>query len=117
MKLMRLLSYLSIERNILNNEGQSGGGYLRKIGEACFEAVACQTKGGQDDVFLKSIEKAKSDWQFSNQLLSETTDPDLIDYVIYLVKSNEAKYRYLLKVAREERITCALWQEQKINDM
>lgn len=117
MKLMEFISYMKPDRNIIECGLQNGGGYLCKLAEICLK----KTKGKSPDAsryeFLKSIEKAKADWLFSNQLLAETTDPDLIDYVVYLVKSNEAKYRYLIKMARSQRITGELWREQKINDM
>ena len=49
-----------------------------------------------------------------NRFESET-DPDLIEASIFEMQSLQAKYRYLLRVARNEGITCEekshLWNE------
>ena len=46
---------------------------------------------------------------------SMETDPDLIEGCIYELESLRAKYRYLLRTAREQRISCSekkhLWNE------
>lgn len=43
------------------------------------------------------------------------TDPDLIESCIYELESLRAQYRYLLRVAREQGVTCQerahLWDE------
>ena len=45
----------------------------------------------------------------------QETDPDLIESAIYELQSLRAKYRYLLRTARSEGITCQekvhLWNE------
>ena len=45
----------------------------------------------------------------------QETDPDLIESAIYELQSLRAKYRYLLRTARAEGITCQekeyLWDE------
>ena len=45
----------------------------------------------------------------------QESDPDLIEAAIYELQSLRAKYRYLLRVAREEGIACRervhLWNE------
>lgn len=45
----------------------------------------------------------------------QETDPDLIEAAIYELQSLRAKYRYLLRTARNEGITCEervhLWNE------
>lgn len=45
----------------------------------------------------------------------QETDPDLIEAAIYELQSLRAKYRYLLRTARSEGITCRekvhLWNE------
>lgn len=115
--LYKLFSYLSLNKNIVECERQDGGGCLTDSYGEKINSNDSPSEAKKNYEFLKMIEKAKADWQFSAKLLSEMTDPDLIDYVIYLVKSNEAKYRYLLKLAREEKVKCELWQEQKINDI
>ncbi|MBR5524105.1 MAG: DUF2508 family protein [Clostridia bacterium] len=46
---------------------------------------------------------------------SQETDPDLIEGCIYELESLRAQYRYLLRTAREQGVTCLerahLWNE------
>ena len=46
---------------------------------------------------------------------SQETDPDLIEGCIFELESLRAQYRYLLRTAREQQITCTerkhLWDE------
>ena len=55
-----------------------------------------------------SIDAAQSRFQ-------QESDPDLIESAIYELQSLRAKYRYLLRTAREKGITCQekvyLWNE------
>lgn len=46
------------------------------------------------------VEQARKDWVYAQKLCNDVTDEDLIEYAIYLMKSNEKKYIYLLKQAR-----------------
>ncbi len=65
--------------------------------------------------FLNLIKQAKRDWQLSQKLLSEVTDCDLMDYVIYSIKANEARYRYLLKNARVQNLQGDAWTGENFN--
>lgn len=67
--------------------------------------------------FLDLLKQAKVEWQRSIHLLSEITDSDLMDYVIYSIKANEARYRYLLKIARSENIHGSVWTKENFNDI
>ncbi len=67
--------------------------------------------------FLNLIKQAKKDWQLSQKLLSEVTDCDLMDYVIYSIKANEARYRYLLKNARLQNLQGDAWTGENFNDI
>ena len=46
------------------------------------------------------LEHARQDWVYAQKLCNDVTDEDLIEYAIYLMKSSEKKYSYLLKQAR-----------------
>ena len=45
----------------------------------------------------------------------QETDPDLVEAAIYELQSLRAQYRYLLRIAREQGVTCQerahLWNE------
>lgn len=114
---IKLFSYLPLHGNILNYRHWYGSGYLMNLYETRNRRLEMKKMENKRNEFLQSIEKAKIEWQFSLQLLTEITDTDLIDYASYLVKANEAHYRYLLKVARREKMSCDLWQRQKLHDI
>lgn len=111
---IKTLSYFSMPIHILKYKDSYGGDFLLKrcVGY-CHEDEEEKVNQVKSE-FLQLLEQAKTDWQYSMKLLKETTDVDLIDYVIYLIKANEAKYRYLTKVARRENIHCELWQKQEV---
>lgn len=104
-------SYFSLEKNILDYGRHLGGDYLIRLHAEKEEDVRQRSEKRKQYEVLSLIEQAKEEWKFSLTLLAEMTDPDLIDYVTYRVKSNEARYRYLLKLARQEKISDPIWQE------
>jgi hypothetical protein len=48
------------------------------------------------------IDQARLEWLAAQNYYRTATDPDLIDYSIFLSKAYERRYMYLLKKAREE---------------
>ena len=49
---------------------------------------------------LQSIARAKLELEIANQNFSYVTDPLLVDVYTYQIKAAQAKYRYLLQMAR-----------------
>ncbi|TWH46157.1 YaaL family protein [Sporomusa sp. KB1] len=60
------------------------------------------TKG--KDSLTDIIEQARLEWIAAQSYYLTVTDPDLIDYSIFLIKACERRYMYLLKKARQEGI-------------
>ncbi|HOJ77465.1 MAG TPA: YaaL family protein [Bacillota bacterium] len=54
----------------------------------------------QDDLLLKNLEQAKSEWNYAKLYFNSVIEPDLIDHAIYYLGATEKKYAYLLKRAR-----------------
>lgn len=48
------------------------------------------------------IDKARLDWIAAKNYYQAVSDPDLIDYSIFLIQAYERRYMYLLKKARQE---------------
>ena len=48
------------------------------------------------------IDQARLEWLAAQNYYKTATDPDLIDYSIFLVKAYERRYMYLLKQARQK---------------
>lgn len=48
------------------------------------------------------VDNARREWLAAHYFYKTVTDPDLIDYAIYLIKAYERRYIYLLKKARRE---------------
>lgn len=99
----RHVTYLLPRINIFKYRLREGGGKLK----AKFMELLARNQTNNDQAhaeILKMLERAKGEWQYSLRLLAETTDNELIDYVIYLVKANETRYRYFLKLAKQENL-------------
>ncbi|MCE5286621.1 MAG: YaaL family protein [Pelosinus sp.] len=52
----------------------------------------------------ETIEKARRDWVYAKWYFNAVTEPELIDYAIYMIKAAELKYIYLLKKAKQEGV-------------
>ena len=48
------------------------------------------------------IEEAKEEWQEARNYFDLVSDPELVDYAIYLLGAAERKYQYLLKMKQQE---------------
>ncbi|WP_425059259.1 hypothetical protein SCACP_39390 [Sporomusa carbonis] len=51
------------------------------------------------------IEQARREWLYAQEYYNMVTDPDLVDYAVFLIKAAERKYVYLLRKARVEGVT------------
>lgn len=52
----------------------------------------------------EAVEIARLDWVYAKQYFDSVTEPEIIDYAIYMIKATEVKYTYLLKKAKQEGI-------------
>lgn len=51
----------------------------------------------REDKLDREIREARKEWNSAKKYFNSVTDPDLIDYAIYLIEAAEAKYSFLLK--------------------
>lgn len=114
---VNFFSYLTEPSHILKYKKGLGGDALICLSAEHKKKTEEEKAAKQREEFLRLLERARAEWKFSQRLLSDATDADLIDYVVYLVKANEARYRYLIKLAKKENLACELWQSQKVHDM
>lgn len=56
----------------------------------------------EEQKLMQDIRRAKSDWMQAENRFNQTTDPDVIDQVIYDMMSAKTRYAYLLKYAKEQ---------------
>lgn len=50
----------------------------------------------------EKIEEAKEEWQEAREYFDLVSDPELVDYAIYLLGAAERKYQYLLKMKQQK---------------
>ena len=50
----------------------------------------------------EKIEEAKTEWQEARKYFDLVSDPELVDYAIYLLEAAERKYQYLLKIKQQQ---------------
>lgn len=58
-----------------------------------------------DGQLLHLLEEAQKDWKLSQAYFDDVVDNELIDHAIYTMEAAEQRYSYLLKKAKEEKIT------------
>lgn len=59
----------------------------------------------QDEILLNSLQSAKMDLEKATDLFNELTDDTAIDYASYNLLAARAKYSYLLKLAKESKLS------------
>lgn len=64
---------------------------------------------------IETIREVCEQMEIAESRFAQETDPDLIESAIYEMQSLRAKYRYLLRAARIQGVTCQekahLWDE------
>ncbi|HOQ00113.1 MAG TPA: DUF2508 family protein [Acetivibrio clariflavus] len=53
---------------------------------------------------IDSITKAKKEWIEASEDFNYAVDKEMIDYFTYKIKAYEARYEYLLRIAKEKGI-------------
>ena len=59
----------------------------------------------QDEILLNSLQSAKMDLEKATDLFNELTDDTAVDYASYNLLAARAKYSYLLKLAKEKKLS------------
>ena len=59
----------------------------------------------QDEILLNSLQSARIDLEKATDLFTELTDDTAVDYASYNLLAARAKYSYLLKLAKEKKLS------------
>lgn len=59
----------------------------------------------QDEILLNSLQSARTDLEKAVDLFNELTDDTAVDYASYNLLAARAKYSYLLKLAKEKKLS------------
>ena len=59
----------------------------------------------QDEILLNSLQSARIDLEKATDLFNELTDDTAVDYASYNLLAARAKYSYLLKLAKEKKLS------------
>ncbi|MFO7819462.1 MAG: DUF2508 family protein [Halanaerobacter sp.] len=62
-----------------------------------------ESKEFKEPKLEEKIEEAKLEWREAREYFDLVSDPELVDYAIYLLEAAERKYEYLLKMKQQER--------------
>jgi len=57
----------------------------------------------EKQVLVEAAEQAKREWVAAKEYFESVSEPELVDYAIYLQEAAQRKYVYLLKKARENK--------------
>ena len=64
-----------------------------------------KASGSDCDFLIQSIRCTNRELREANQLFDQLTDEDAIDYASYNLLAIRTKYSYLLKLAKEKKIS------------
>ena len=64
-----------------------------------------QSAISQDEILLNSLQSARIDLEKATDLFNELTDDTAVDYASYNLLAARAKYSYLLKMAKENKLS------------
>ena len=59
----------------------------------------------QDEILLNSLQSARLDLEKATDLFNELTDDTAVDYASYNLLAARARYSYLLKMAKENKLS------------
>lgn len=59
----------------------------------------------QDEILLNSLQSARRDLKKATDLFNELTDDTAVDYASYNLLAARARYSYLLKMAKENKLS------------
>jgi len=65
------------------------------------------TRLSQEDIeIVAALEAVRSDMEFLHNCFDQTTDPILVDSLIYEIKAANLKYQYYISKCKEKGIIC-----------
>ena len=64
-----------------------------------------QSAISQDEILFNSLQSAKMDLEKATVLFNELTDDTAVDYASYNLLAARARYSYLLKLAKESKLS------------
>ena len=56
-------------------------------------------------LLLEAVKAAKREWETAELYFNEVTDPDLVEYAVFILEAAKRKYLYLWKKSREWEIS------------
>ncbi len=86
---------------------------LKKIGQLVsnFSAFFFPAEGNvpeqqqHPEDYYQVVEHARRQWHDARQRFNQVSDPDLVDSAIFEIEAAEKRYIYLLKKAREKKVS------------
>lgn len=64
-----------------------------------------QSAISQDEILFNSLQSARMDLEKATILFNELTDDTAVDYASYNLLAARARYSYLLKLAKESKLS------------
>ena len=64
-----------------------------------------QSAISQDEILFNSLQSARLDLEKATVLFNELTDDTAVDYASYNLLAARARYSYLLKLAKESKLS------------
>ena len=64
-----------------------------------------QSAISQDEILFNSLQSARMDLEKATVLFNELTDDTAVDYASYSLLAARARYSYLLKLAKESKLS------------
>lgn len=64
-----------------------------------------QSAISQDEILFNSLQSARMDLEKATVLFNELTDDTAVDYASYNLLAARARYSYLLKLAKESKLS------------
>ena len=64
-----------------------------------------QSAISQDEILINSLQSARINLEKATDLFNELTDDTAVDYASYNLLAARAKYSYLLKLAKEKKLS------------
>lgn len=67
----------------------------------------------EDKEIINAIEIAKIEWENAEKYFQFVKEPEMIDYAIYLQNAASVRYMYLLRMAKDNKISSSYYNSMK----
>lgn len=85
------------------------------LGNRTLNYVNSSLKVDEYRLGIAAVEQARQEWDLAKRIFEQVSEPELVDYAIYMMQATECRYMYLLRKMKEKQDPSSL--PIRVNDI